>query len=145
MYLVDTNVLSARAPTKAVPSAALIDWMDRNSGHLFISVITIAEVEEGIAKARRYGAFSQAERLGEWLETILHLYSSHILMLNIPVARLVGGLADQARGAGLSPDLAIAATARRYGYTILTRTLRRFAGFGVPLHDPFIALPEDAP
>jgi predicted nucleic acid-binding protein len=148
VYLVDTNVLSAGAPTKAVPSPALIDWMDRNSGHLFLSVITIAEIEEGIAKARRHGAFRKAERLAEWLETVLHLYSSHLLMLDIPVARLVGGLADQARGAGLFPDLAdlaIAATARHYGYTILTRNLRHFAGFGVPLHDPFMALPEDAP
>ena len=36
-----------------------------------LRVITIAEIEEGIAKARRQGAFRKADRLAEWLETIL--------------------------------------------------------------------------
>jgi toxin FitB len=147
MYLVDTNVLSAAAPTKSSPSPALVDWMDRNSERLFLSVITIAEIEEGVAKARRQGSLRKADRLAGWLETVLHLYGNQILMLDVPVALLVGRLTDHARGVGQSPglaDLAIAATARFYGYTILTRNLRHFAGLGVPIHDPFEGLPEDA-
>jgi hypothetical protein len=75
LYLVDTNVLSAGAPTKAVAMPALLAWMHRNSGRLYLSVITVAEVEDGIAKSRRLGAHRKAERLSEWLETLLHLYA----------------------------------------------------------------------
>lgn len=147
MYLVDTNVVSAGAPTKAQPIPDLIAWMERNSAHLYVSVITVAEVEEGIAQARRQGAARKADRLGEWLETLLHLYSARILPLDIAVARLLGKLADQARGAGQDPglaDLAIAATAASRGYTVLTRNIRHFRAFAVPVHNPFESLPPEA-
>jgi len=144
VYLVDTNVLSAGAPTKARSAPALADWMDWNSEGLFLSVVTVAEIEDGIAKARREGASRKADRLDGWLETVLHLYAARILVLDVPVARLVGRLADQARGAGHSPeraDLTIAATARLRGYAVLTRNLRHFRVLGVAAHDPFESLP----
>ena len=147
MYLVDTNVLSAGAPTKAVPRADLAGWMERNSDHLYLSVITVAEVEDGIAKARREAAHRKAERLSDWLETLLHLYSARILPVDVPTARVLGRLSDQARGAGHAPglaDLAIAATAQVRGHTVLTRNLRHFRVMGVSSHDPFETLPGDA-
>lgn len=144
MYLVDTNVLSAGAPTKATPVPDLVGWMDRNSEQLYLSVITVAEVEDGIAKARREGASRKADRLAEWLETLLHLYDVRILPLDVATARVLGGLSDRVRGLGHAPGLAdpaIAATARSRGYTILTRNLRHFRMLGVPAHDPFETLP----
>lgn len=147
MYLVDTNVLSAGAPTKAVASSDLVAWMDRNSAGLFLSVITVAEVEDGIAKARRQGAERKADQLSEWLETLLHLYSARIVPLDLPTARVLGGLSDLARAAGQAPglaDLAIAATAQNRGYTVLTRNLRHFGLLKVPALDPFVSLPPEA-
>lgn len=144
MYLVDTNVLSAGAATKARPAADLAGWMGRNSERLYLSVITVAEVEDGIAKARREAARPRADCLAEWLNTLLHLYSARILSLDIPTARLLGGLSDQARGLGHDPgfaNLAIAATAQIRGYTVLTRNLRHFRLLAVPSHDPFESLP----
>ncbi len=144
MYLVDTNVLSAGAPTKAQPAEELAGWMDRNSDRLYLSAITIAEIEEGIAKAMRVGASRKAERLASWLETLLHLYSPRILPLDVPTARVLGGLADHVRGIGQAPglaDLAIAATARAHGLTVLTRNLRRFEKLDIAVHDPFHNLP----
>jgi toxin FitB len=146
VYLVDTNVLSAGAPTKAVPAVALIDWMDRNSAGLHLSVVTIAEIEDGIAKSRRDGAARKAERLAAWLETLLHLYAAKVLPIDLAVARHIGGLSDLARGQGHAPgfaDLAIAATARCNGWTVLTRNVRHFAPLGVAACDPFVALPAD--
>lgn len=146
MYLVDTNVLSAGAPTKAKPATDLVSWMEQNSERLYLSVITIAEVEDGIAKARREAAYRKADRLAEWLETLLHLYSARILPLDVPTARVLGGLSDHARGLGHAPglaDLTIAATAQVRGYTVLTRNLRHFRWLAVPSHDPFESLPED--
>lgn len=120
--------------------------MDRNSPCLFLSVITVTEVEDGIAKARRQGATRKAERLSEWLETVLHLYGARILPVDLPVARYMGRLADLARGKGYDPGLAdvtIAATALQHGYTVLTRNLRDFEPLEVPALDPFSALPSD--
>ena len=120
--------------------------MDRNSADLFLSVITVAEVEDGIAKARRQGATRKAERLSEWLEALLHLYTAQIIPVDLKVARHIGRLTDLARGKGHDPglaDVAIAATALQHGYTILTRNLRHFEPLGVPALDPFSALPAD--
>jgi predicted nucleic acid-binding protein len=74
----------------------------------------------------------------------LHLYSARILPLDIPIARMVGQLSDHARGSGHTPgfaDLAIAATARFHGYTLLTHNLRHFRVLDVAAHDPFESLP----
>jgi len=50
-YLVDTNVISASAPSAIVLGADLVGWIESQSSNLFLSVITIAEVTEGITKA----------------------------------------------------------------------------------------------
>lgn len=146
MYLIDTNVLSAGAPTRPVPAREVTAWMDRNSAGLFLSVVTVAEIEDGIAKCSREGASRKAGRLAEWLEVLLHLYANRILPIDLDTARLVGALTDQARGQGHDPgwaDLAIAASARRHGVTLLTRNLRHFHPLGVTALDPFAALPPE--
>lgn len=120
--------------------------MDRNSDRLFLSVVTVAEIQDGIAKTGRTGAHRKAARLAEWLETLLHLYSARILPLDIAVARVAGALSDLARGRGHDAgfaDLAIAATARHHGCLVLTRNLRHFQVIGVPAHNPFPSLPID--
>jgi toxin FitB len=144
LYLVDTNVLSAGAPSKTVAMPALLAWMDHNSARLYLSVITVAEVQDGIAKSRRLKANRKAELLSEWLETVLHLYGARVLPLDVATARRVGILSDIARGQGQAPglaDLAIAATAQQNGLTILTRNLRHFGPLGVAALDPFGTLP----
>ena len=146
MYLVDTNVLSAGAPTKAVVVRDVVTWMDRNSARLFLSVVTIAEIEDGIAKSRREGAHRKAEKLSDWLETLLHLYSARVLPIDVATARRIGILADTARGQGHAPglaDLAIAATAQLHDWTVLTRNLRHFSLLDVSALNPFEALPAD--
>jgi len=55
VYLVDTNVISAAAPTKARASPELGLWMDRHSDFLYLSVTTVAAMEDGVALARRQG------------------------------------------------------------------------------------------
>jgi hypothetical protein len=144
VYLVDTGVISAGASSKGAASVALITWMGRNSDGLFLSTVTIAEIEDGIAKARRQGARAKAARLAGWLETVLHLYGSRILPFDVPAARIAGALSDLARSKGHTPgfaDLAIAATATVHRLTVLTRNLRHFVPFGVPAHNPFDTLP----
>ena len=100
MYLVDTNVLSAGAPTKGVTSVEWAAWMDAGSSQLYLSAVTVAEICDGITKLRREGATRKADGLTDWLETVLHLYGDRILGFDVAVARLAGALSDRARGAG---------------------------------------------
>lgn len=144
LYLVDTNVLSANSPTrKAAP--LLADWMDRRSEYLFLSAVSIAEIEDGIAKLRRQGARQRAGTLSAWLETLLHLYRNRVIAFDVDIARLAGVLSDRARGRGFAPgfaDIIIAATARHRGLMLLTRNARDFAPLGIAMHNPFESLPD---
>jgi predicted nucleic acid-binding protein len=143
VYLVDTNVISAVSPNRPTPPA-LVEWMDAQSASLFLSVVTIAEVEDGIAKLRREKASRRSRDLAQWLEAVLHLYQDRILAFDIPTARIAGQLSDRARGQGHSPgfaDIMIAATARQHSLTVLSRNARHFLPLGVAVHDPFGELP----
>jgi predicted nucleic acid-binding protein len=144
MYLLDANIISAGAPSRVAPTG-LVEWMDAHSRALFLSAVTIAEIEDGIAKARREGATRKATYLTAWLETVLHLYGDRILSFDAPTARLAGVVSDRARAQGLAPgfaDIVIAATAQRHGLTILSRNLRHLEPLGVVALDPFAALPK---
>jgi len=143
LYLVDTNVISAAAPSRPMPPA-LVDWMDLHSATLFLSAVTVAEIEDGIAKLRREGAKSKSANLTAWLETVLHLYGDRVLAFDAPTARIAGALSDRARGLGHAPGLAdiiVAATAQQHGLTILSRNLRHLDPLGVAAIDPFAKLP----
>ncbi|MET4799447.1 type II toxin-antitoxin system VapC family toxin [Bradyrhizobium sp. LB11.1] len=144
MYLVDTNVISAASPNRLAP-AAMVEWMDAQSASLFLSVVTIAEVEDGIAKLRREKATRRSKDLAQWLEAVLHLYGDRILTFDTQAARLAGELSDRARGQGHAPgfaDIIIAATARQHVLTVLSRNVRHFKPLGVPVLDPFVDLPR---
>jgi toxin FitB len=141
VYLVDTNVVPAGAPTRTGP---LVTWMDERSADLYMSAVSIAEIEAGIAKLRRQGAGRRADDLTAWLETLLHLYEARILPFDVPTARIAGALADLALSRGHAPgfaDVAIAATAKCHDLTILTSNAGHFEPLGVRFLDPSAALP----
>lgn len=143
-YLVDTNVISATAPATPVKRTDVVEWMDSHSLELFLSAITIAEIGDGIAKAKREGARRKASDLSAWLRAVLHLYGDRVLPFDTRTAEIAGDLSDLARSRGHSPglaDIAIAATARRHGLTILSRNERHFAPMGLVVVDPFQKLP----
>jgi toxin FitB len=144
VYLVDTNVISAGAPSRSLAMTDLVNWMDAHSAELYLSAVTVAEIEDGIAKAHRAGARRKSNDLTAWLEALLHLYGNRILAFDIAVARVAGALSDLARSKGISPgfaDLIIGATARCHGLTILTRNTRHFEPLGLPTLNPFDRLP----
>lgn len=118
--------------------------MEIHSASLFLSAVTVAEIEDGIAKSRREGATRKSADLTAWLETVLHLYGDRVLAFDVPTARIAGAMADRARGRGRAPgfaDIIIAATARRHGLTILSRNPRHLDPLGVAVIDPFAGLP----
>jgi toxin FitB len=148
VYLVDTNVISAGAPSKTASAPKLLAWMDENSPDLYMSAVSVAEIEAGIARLRRQGAARRAEQLTAWLDTLLHLYAERVLPFEVKAARIAGALVDRAQRLGRPPPLAdvvIAATAQFRGFTILTRNARHFEPLGVPFLDPFVRLPSARP
>ncbi|WP_137114036.1 type II toxin-antitoxin system VapC family toxin [Mesorhizobium sp. GR13] len=143
MFLVDTNVISALAPSKRAGAEELIEWLDKASSQLFLSVISAAEIRSGIAKAERDGATTKARQLTEWWESIEYLYAEKLLPFDLKCAHAAGQILDDARAhqPGFE-DIAIAATARVYGFTVLTRNLRHFEPLGIRAVDPFTTLPR---
>jgi toxin FitB len=145
-YLIDTNVISATAPATAATRSELTKWMDLHSADLFMSAVTIAEIADGIAKAKREGAKRKATELSAWLRTVLHLYGDRVLSFDNPTAEIAGLLSDLARARGQSPgfaDITIAATARRHDLTILSRNERHFTPMDVAVINPFQEFPPD--
>ena len=144
-YLLDTNVISAVAPTKAERPEALIEWLDRASDNLYLSVITATEIRDGIAKAEREGAARKAATLKSWWEAVEYLYSPRILPFDLKAANIAGPMIDRARATGNAPgfaDIAIAAIAQSHGLIILTRNIRHFAPIYSEVANPFDTLPS---
>ena len=146
MYLLDTNIVSLIAPARrrGEAEAAVAQWVVARSDRLFLSVITAAEIEEGIARARREGATAKAGRLLEWWQEIVHYWHDRILPLDLDAARHTGLLLDRARQAGIAPgfeDAAIAAIAAANDLRVVTRNIRHFRPLGIDCLDPFTTLP----
>jgi len=132
-FLLDTVVLSELR--KAKPSRKLVQWIKaQRADSLFISVVSVGEIERGIEKARKSDAPFAAE-LEQWLETLLNLYADRVLQVSASTARLWGRLSARLGHDGA--DLLIAATALTHGYTVVTRNVKHFAPTGVRVLDPF--------
>jgi predicted nucleic acid-binding protein len=144
-WLLDTNALSILAPKPENPTAApphvaaFRNWVRDHDGDLFLSSITLTEIQAGISRLERKGAVRRAADLSHWLSAVLELYESRTLSFTTPAALEAGRLLDRAIGAGSDPgfeDAAIAATGAIHGLTIVTANSRHFEHFGVPFISP---------
>jgi predicted nucleic acid-binding protein len=144
-YLLDTNAISTLAPPPAgkrvrAQVARFATWIREHDDQLFLSAITLAEIQAGISQLERKGSARRAAALAHWLDAILELYHSRTLSLTSYAALEAGRLLDRAIGAGAAPgfeDAAIAATAAIHNLTIVTANTRHFKHFGVPLIAPY--------
>ena len=132
-FLLDTMVLSELR--KARPSRKVVQWIKAQKAEsLFISVVSVGEIEGGIEMARKSDALFAAA-LEQWLETLLSLYADRVLPVSASAARLWGRLS--ARMGHDGADLLIAATALSHGATVVTRNVKHFAPTGVRVFNPF--------
>lgn len=129
MYLIDTVTLSELRRRRR--DTRLVAWFERQrTVDLFVSVISIGEIERGIA-AQRASNPGFAAALARWLDTVLALYGERILPFDLSAARR-WGLLSAALG-NESADLMIAATALEHGLTMVTRNVADFAPAHVPV------------
>jgi toxin FitB len=133
MYLLDTNVISAvRRPDRAPQVAA---WLrGRAEQDLFISVITLGEIERGIRQQEaRDPAFASDLRM--WLDRTVLLFSDRLLAFEAEDARIWGRLSAEIGHNGV--DLMIAASALRHGAIVVTGNVSDFAPTGAAVENPF--------
>lgn len=133
MFLLDTVVLSELRKKDRNPG--LLEWVSRRSGaDLFLSVVSIGEIERGICSvAEKDPEF--AERLAGWRDKLLMVYADRLLPVSVAIARQWGRLSVEAGNAGA--DILIAATAREHNLTVVTRNTRHFSLAGVAVHNPW--------
>ena len=146
MYLADTTVISHSAPKAKPPEAAMARWLRHNGGHIWISVVTLAELSYGATDLGRRGAHRRAEALQRWIRDVMALHGGRILPVDPATAIRAGELLARAVAQGRDPgmeDALIAATADLKGLTVLTRNLADFEPMGVRAADPFHRLPPD--
>ena len=137
MFVLDTNVVSelrkVRA-NKADPN--LTAWTESiDAADLFVSAITIMELELGILSIERKDAI-QGALLRSWLEQhVLPEFSDRTLSVDTAVARRCARLhVPDKRG---ERDALIAATALVHGMTVVTRNVADFRLTGVDIFNPW--------
>jgi len=135
-FLLDTNVVSETI--KVRPDEAVLIWLARRDEQVFVPTIAIAEIKLGIEMlpaGRRRTSFE------DWLSDLLaNDFADRILPFDTAAAWAFGELVARARRSGHPTPVAdaqIAAVATVHGLTVATRDIADFAGFGVPLVNPF--------
>jgi hypothetical protein len=133
MFLLDTVIISELR--KKRPDAGVLRWISgQQDSQLFLSVVTLGEIERGIEKQRN-AAPDFADELTTWLENLTDLYADRILTITPVIARGWGRLSARLGNDG--SDLLIAATALVHGLTVVTRNTGHFEPTGVSVINPF--------
>ena len=131
-YLLDTNVISELR--KPRPHGAVVAWLsDREDEQLFLSAVTMGELQAGIERARRQDPAKAAE-IENWLDQLAGSYQ--ILPMDTACFREWGRLMDQ-KPDHLLEDAMIAATARVHRLTVPTRNEQDFRQLDVRILNPF--------
>lgn len=142
MYLLDTNVISELRKAKSGKADKnVVSWANSVSAtSLFLSVITILELETGILLVERRDP-AQGATLRSWLNAhVLPAFSERILAVDTVVAQCCARL--HIPDPRSDRDALIAATALVHGMTVVTRNVDDFEPTGVEILNPWKLLKD---
>ena len=129
-WLLDTCALSEYA--KKAPAPKVIAWLDKqDEASLYISVISLGEIEKGILKLRASDR-RRSQKLTAWLGKLEQRFAGHILPLDAATLHAWAQIAAHAESAGHPlpvMDALIMATAQCQGLTVVTRNIQDFAPY----------------
>lgn len=136
-YLLDTCIISELVAKS--PNEHVLSWVDGTvDEHIFLSALTIGEVQRGISKLPDS---SRKDSLRNWLTTdLLNRFSGRILTLDIEVLLKWGELVARVEKAGRpipAIDSLFAAQAITYNMIFVTRNIKDFANIGIDLLNPW--------
>lgn len=137
MFVLDTNVVSELRKSKAGKADKNVTaWATSVAvGGLFMSVITILELETGALLVERRDPV-QGGMLRAWLDGhVLPAFAGRVLAIDTAVAQRCAKLHVPDRRA--DRDALIAATALVHGMTVVTRNVADFEPMGVPVLNPW--------
>jgi predicted nucleic acid-binding protein len=137
MFLLDTNVVSELRKAKAGKANTNVTaWASGVPyGSLFISAITVLELEMGVLQVERRDQ-AQGTLLRKWLDQhVLPAFHDRILPVDVTVAQRCARL--HVPDPRAERDALIAATALVHGMTVVTRNTSDFQPTGVPLLNPW--------
>ena len=140
-FLLDTNVVSMLSPSRNEASPRFLEWLERmdREGRVFLSVVTIHEVEKGIALLEHKGASAKAAGLRIWLSGLLAIYDDKVLGLDASSAAIAGRLEARAISSGHDPGMAdatIAGIAKAHDLVVVTLDTKHFLPFGGGVTSP---------
>src|SRR6266481_72730 len=138
MYLIDTDVISEiRKGEKANAGVrAFFESASREELDLYLSVVSIGELRQGVERIRHRGDAEQARLLERWLKQVSRAYADAILPIDEETAHVWGRLRVPNPENPL--DKQIAATALIHDLTVVTRNTEHFAPTGARLKNPFV-------
>jgi predicted nucleic acid-binding protein len=137
MFLLDTNVVSELRKARAGKADDnVVAWAaGASAATMFVSVITIQELETGVLLAERRDA-RQGAVLRRWLETqVLPAFAERVLPVDTAIARRSAAL--HVPDPRPVRDSFIAATALVYQMPVVTRNVSDFEHTGVDVIDPW--------
>lgn len=131
-YLLDTNVVSELR--KPRPHGAVVAWVsDQQEEQLFLSAVTLGELQAGIERTRRQDPV-KASQIELWADQLASSYQ--ILPMDTSCFREWGRILDQ-QPDELLEDAMIAATARVHNLIVATRNEADFKRLDVRIFNPF--------
>jgi hypothetical protein len=131
--LLDTGVVSELR--RSQPSPDVLEWYRSvPADDLYVSVLAIGEIRQGIERLRRRGD-ERVDELERWLATLMSAYGDRIVPITAEVADRWGRLA--AAESLPAVDALMAATALVHDWTMATRNVRHVERTGVRWVNPF--------
>lgn len=129
------------SPSQAEASASFPDWLERmdRERRIFLSVVTIHEIEKGIALLEHRGAMAKAAGLKVWLAGLVSTYGDRIIGLDAATAAISGRLEANAASAGQDPAMAdaiIAGIAQAHDLQVITSNTKHFLPFKISVFSP---------
>jgi predicted nucleic acid-binding protein len=136
-FLLDTSVISELV--RKSPHPPVLEWIGaQDESSLYLSDITIGELEKGIA---RLPASARRSKLQSWVRRdLVERLGTRLLPVDIRAATRWGALTSESEKRGLPLpviDSLIAATALVHGFAVVTRNVEDFKRCGATCVNPW--------